>query len=184
MPQEDLVRLVERAKGGDGAASGELVRLLRGTVFAVALRWLRDHAEADDLTQDVFIHGLSRLAQVRQPACLPAWLRRTAVRRAINRLRRRRDLRPLPPDGPGAPLARDPEPLDVLVAVERATTVRHYLARLRPLDRDTLVAFYFRGRTLAQMTGDFAAPLGTVKRRLYTARRHLRDKLCSAGLNS
>jgi RNA polymerase sigma-70 factor, ECF subfamily len=184
MAHNDLVSLVERARNGDGAACGELVRLLRGTVFAVALRWLRDHAEADDLTQDVFIHGLSRLAQVRQPASLPAWLRRTAVRRAINRLRRRRDTRPLPPDGPGAPLSRDPGPLDALLAADRAATVRRCLGRLGDLDRDTLAAFYFRGRTLAQMTGDFAAPLGTVKRRLHTARGRLRDHLCRAGLAS
>src|SRR5262249_1056426 len=48
---------------------------------------------------------------------------------------------------------------------------------LRDLDRRTLVAFYFEGRSLQEMSAEFDSPVGTIKRRLHTARNRLRDKL-------
>jgi RNA polymerase sigma-70 factor (ECF subfamily) len=41
------------------------------------------------------------------------------------------------------------------------------------LDRSTLVAFYVDGRSLNEMSDDFAAPIGTIKRRLHVARKRL-----------
>ncbi len=45
------------------------------------------------------------------------------------------------------------------------------------LDRETLQAFYFEGRSLQEMSDDFRSPIGTIKRRLHTARNRLRDQL-------
>ena len=44
---------------------------------------------------------------------------------------------------------------------------------LKPLDRDTLVAFYIKGRSLKQMVREFETPVGTIKRRLHVARNRL-----------
>ena len=44
-------------------------------------------------------------------------------------------------------------------------------------DRDTLVAFYVRGESLNEMSDSFAAPLGTIKRRLHVARKRLADEV-------
>jgi RNA polymerase sigma-70 factor (ECF subfamily) len=64
-------------------------------------------------------------------------------------------------------------PLKNVLAVERQTQLRAGLARLRDLDRQTLEAFYVEGRSLQEMSGDFQAPLGTIKRRLHVARKRL-----------
>ncbi len=45
------------------------------------------------------------------------------------------------------------------------------------LDRSTLVAFYLNGRSLLEMSDDFAAPVGTIKRRLHVARKRLAKEL-------
>ena len=57
-------------------------------------------------------------------------------------------------------------PLSNVLAGERHKGVRDGLARLPKLDRQTLEAFYVKGRSLKQMSGDFKAPVGTIKRRL------------------
>ena len=44
---------------------------------------------------------------------------------------------------------------------------------MRELDRETLVAFYVKGRSLLEMSDEFDAPLGTIKRRLHIARKRL-----------
>jgi RNA polymerase sigma-70 factor (ECF subfamily) len=45
------------------------------------------------------------------------------------------------------------------------------------LDRDTLLAFYYHGQSLATISQQAAAPLGTIKRRLHMARQRLRHEL-------
>jgi RNA polymerase sigma-70 factor (ECF subfamily) len=69
--------------------------------------------------------------------------------------------------------ADDVTPLANVLAVERCAQLREGLRRLGELDRQTLEAFYVDGRSLQQMSGDFQAPLGTIKRRLHVARKRL-----------
>jgi RNA polymerase sigma-70 factor (ECF subfamily) len=49
------------------------------------------------------------------------------------------------------------------------------LNRLGDIDRQTLWAFYFEGSSLKEMSDRFESPIGTIKRRLHTARGRLRD---------
>ena len=55
--------------------------------------------------------------------------------------------------------------------------LRQGLDGLKALDRATLEAFYLRGRSLQQMSCEFATPVGTIKRRLHVARKRLRQEL-------
>ena len=61
MTWNEIFDLVERARGGDRAAYGELVTRFQPSVYAVALARLRNPAEAQELTQEVFIHGMTKL---------------------------------------------------------------------------------------------------------------------------
>ena len=61
-----------------------------------------------------------------------------------------------------------------MIRGETRTEIWKGLDRLKPLDRDTLVAFYIKGRSLKQMSREFETPVGTIKRRLHVARNRLR----------
>jgi RNA polymerase sigma-70 factor (ECF subfamily) len=130
-----------------------------------------------EVTQDVFIQVLRKIGQLRDPERFGGWLRRIAVRLAINRAVRR----PRETLGDNAILGGLPadtvNPFERVVASENAKCVRDCLDRLRDLDRRTLVAFYFEGRSIQEMSAEFDSPVGTIKRRLHTARNRLRDKL-------
>ena len=67
----------------------------------------------------------------------------------------------------------DVTPLATVLQGERSSQVRDGLARLRDLDRETLEAFYVKGQSLTEMSDEFEAPLGTIKRRLHVARKRL-----------
>ena len=161
--------LVLASKAGDRAAFGELVRRFEGVVYATALRKLGDPLEAEELAQEVFIRAMEKFG---------GWLRSITSRMAINRIVRR------PPA-----IATEPEilestacteaasPLEDVLASERKAQVRAGLARLRDMDRDTLVAFYVDGNSLAEMSRHFASPVGTIKRRLHVARKRLAKEL-------
>ena len=51
------------------------------------------------------------------------------------------------------------------------------MARLKALDRETLVAFYIQGQSLVEIAEALGAPIGTIKRRLHTARKRLKAEL-------
>src|SRR5262249_15947199 len=89
MNWDEITELVVRAQGGGREAFGTLVEKFQPTVYAVALARLRNPSEAQELTQDVFIHALRKLPQLRDPQCFAGCLRQITVRMAINRLTRR-----------------------------------------------------------------------------------------------
>ena len=104
--KKDLSLAVIAVLEGSQFTSGELVTRFQPSVYAVALARLRNPAEAQELTQEVFIHGMTKLGQLRDAHCFAGWLRQITVRMAINRLTR------------GAPTARvDAEILDNTEAV-------------------------------------------------------------------
>ena len=172
-----LACLVERAQGGDREAFGELVEQFQRTVYAVCLGRLGNPSEALELTQEVFLHVMRRLDQLREPERFAGWLRQVAVRMAINRATRR----VAPPSVEtevleGAGERRD-DPLDELIARERARRLYEGLGRLKPLDRETLTAFYIQGQSLLEMAERLETPIGTIKRRLHIARKRLKAEL-------
>jgi RNA polymerase sigma-70 factor (ECF subfamily) len=168
---------IDRARAGDRTAYGELVRRFRPAIYDVLLTWLRDPAEADDVAQEVFLHSMRKIGQLRDVRCFGAWLRQIAVRLALNRLNRRRPVASLGPTREALLPGGGDGPLDEIVRAEEQDKVREGLRHLKPLDRAMLEAFYLRSRTLREMSEEFDAPLGTIKRRLHTARQRLRELL-------
>ena len=173
-------RLVERAQDGDRAAFGELVEQFQPTVYAVCLNRLGNASEAAEMTQDVFLHVMKRLDQLREPERFAGWLRQVAARMAINRATRR-----VPPvdasrarssKAQAASMQRD-DPLDGLIRRERASRLWAGLERLKTMDRETLISFYIQGQSLLEISETLETPVGTIKRRLHTARKRLKAEL-------
>jgi RNA polymerase sigma-70 factor, ECF subfamily len=168
---------IRTAQRGDRQAFGQLVEQYQDAVYATAWRKLGNHAEAQELCQDVFCHAMRKIGDLRDPRCFGGWLRSITQRMAINRLLRRRPLGVGTADNLADTCVEYRTPLSQMLAGERAAQVRLGLKRLCALDRDTLMAFYFDGRSLVEMSRQFSAPLGTVKRRLHTARKRLAKEL-------
>jgi RNA polymerase sigma-70 factor, ECF subfamily len=169
----ELIRLVAAAQRGDREAFGELFVRFEKHVLAIALRRIGDYGEAQELTQDVFIQAMKKLDQLRVPEAFPGWLRSIANRMAINHLVRQRGDLAIEQEALEATCVERETPLAVALAAERKTSVRKGLAKLGRLDRQTLVAFYVKGKSIDEMAGDFDAPEGTIKRRLHVARKRL-----------
>jgi RNA polymerase sigma-70 factor (ECF subfamily) len=174
MTPNEIIELVQRAQAGDRQAYGELVERFQPTVYAVALARLRNPTEAQELAQEVFLHGMRKLPQLRDPHCFAGWLRQITVRMAINRLTRRGPLQKVESDVLESAEAAHSNPVDSLIRSEQAAELYRALEMLKPVDRATLVAFYIRGRSLKQMSREFETPVGTIKRRLHVARNRLK----------
>lgn len=169
--------LVRAAQAGDRLAAGELFERYQNMVLSVAYRRLGDYIDAQELVQEVFVQALQKLDQLRTPECFGSWLRSITVRMAINRMVRGDRAVSTEPVTLEATVTSSLTPEDSAIADERAGFVRAGLDRLREMDRETLVAFYVRGRSLREMSTDFDAPVGTIKRRLHVARQRLAKEI-------
>ena len=177
MEEAELQELILLAQEGDREAFGRLVLRFEKDVFAIVLRRLRNRSEALEVTQDVFIQVMRKLPQLREWERFPGWLRQIAIRMSINRAVRRPLETARGPETMAAIESAPGNPLESLMRTEAAGQVRGCLDRLRELDRRTLIAFYFEGHTLKEMSDEFDSPIGTIKRRLHTARNRLREEL-------
>jgi RNA polymerase sigma-70 factor, ECF subfamily len=177
MEEERTIALVIEAQAGSREAFGKLVQQFETTVFATVMSRLRHRAEAREVTQDVFVQAMRKLRQLREPARFGGWLRQIAVRMSINRAVRRPNETAFNPDTFHTLKAERRTPLDDLLRTERSREVWGGLNRLREMDRRTLIAFYVEGQSLKEMSDEFASPIGTIKRRLHTARNRLKQEL-------
>ncbi len=172
-----LAALVRSAQRGNREAFGELVERFQRSVYALALRRLRNHAEAQELTQEVFVQAMRKIAQLREPECFGGWLRSITTRMAINRSLRSGPVVPIERETLEATCVERHTPLAAALDREQASQVRAGLGRLRTMDRKTLEAFYVRGQSLVEMSTEFGSPIGTIKRRLHVARKRLAREL-------
>ena len=177
MNDQRLIQLIREARNGSREAFGTLVERFEPLVFAIVLRRLRNRSEAHEVTQEVFLQAMRKLPQLREPERFAGWLRQIAVRMSINRAVRRPNETVLNPQTFSTVESAPSSPLENLLRAEQAGRVRGGLERLRELDRRTLIAFYFEGHSLKQMSDEFDSPIGTIKRRLHTARNRLREEL-------
>ena len=179
MSWTEITILVDKAKTGDREAYGELVTRFQSSVYAMALSRVRNPLEAQELAQEVFVHAMRKLPQLRDARCFAGWLRRITARMAINRLTRKGPLFGAAPEVLEAVEGVVRSPADELELSEAKAGLYAGLARLKADDRAALEAFYLRGRSLKQMAREFEAPVGTIKRRLFVARQRLKDVLAA-----
>ena len=175
--KQQLIGLVRAAQQGDREALGPLFQRFHRVVYATALRSLGNHAEAQELCQEVFCQAMRKIGQLRNPVCFGGWLRSITRRMAINRAVRRAP-EVCAEAGRSAPAASSGRrPWARSSPGSGPDQLHEGLSRLGDLDRDTLVAFYFRGQSLVEMSDQFRSPVGTIKRRLHVARKRLAKQL-------
>jgi RNA polymerase sigma-70 factor, ECF subfamily len=172
-----LAETVYAAQRGDRQAFGRLVENFERAVYATAYKRLNNHAETQELCQDVFIQAMRKIDQLDDPRCFGGWLRSITDRMAINRLTRRAPVTSADPDRFASDCVETGTPLVVLLTREREDQVHRGMRRLRTMDRETLEAFYFDGRSINEMSQKFETPVGTIKRRLHVARKRLAKEL-------
>ena len=155
----------------EGSSSGfeSRVREHHRLVFQVAYSVLRNHADAEDVTQEVFLRAYRQLATLRDPERFRAWVARMSWRMALNR--RRGELRARARDD-GWFRSRGPE-----TGVEMHAALGEAIARLPEELRDTLLLAAVEGLDTREAAAILEIPEGTVRSRLHTARRRLMEAL-------
>jgi RNA polymerase sigma-70 factor (ECF subfamily) len=171
--------LVERMAEQDQEALSLLYDRHRTIVYALALRILRDAAEAEEVLSDVFFQawrGAGGFDPLR--GSVTAWLVTLCRSRAIDRLRKRgrRDaaLEEQARQAPAAPSRADAAAADWRM---HRTRILSALGSLAPEQRSALELVYFDGLSHTEIAAKLREPLGTIKTRIRQGLLHLRERL-------
>jgi len=173
LSDEALVALTAR---GEEGALAELYDRLGGVAFGLARRILRDQALAEDAVQEAFLavwRGAARFVPERSRAS--TWVLMLVHRRAVDLVRRQERRRTDPLDG--LPEEQDPIAADIPWQRLERERVLHALAQLPEREREAIELAYYGGFTQSELAERLGEPLGTIKSRMFSGLRRLRQLL-------
>lgn len=168
-------RLIGGLRRGDPASYAALVDSYGPRVRTLSRRYVVSEADADDLTQEVFVALFQALPTFRGDSSLSTFVFRIALNHGLKWRARQRPMG-LALDGLAlaSPL---PGPEQTAVRGELAETIEGALADLSAEHQEVVLLHELQGLTYAECAAVLGVPVGTVKSRLFHAFRRLRGRL-------
>jgi RNA polymerase sigma factor (sigma-70 family) len=179
LSDEALLALASRS---DEGALGELYDRYGRVAYGLALRILRDRALAEDAVQEAFLavwrSAGSFLAEQGKPS---TWILTLVHRRAVDLVRREERRRAEPLDELVQPTGEATDEEAWLRAQRQV--VQEALRKLPAEQREALELAYYGGFTQSELAERLGQPLGTIKSRMFTGLKRLRELLAESGLD-
>jgi RNA polymerase sigma-70 factor (ECF subfamily) len=176
---EDETRLLESIASGDKNAFDEFYSRFSGKVFGLTLKLVKDYAQAEEVTQEIFIE-VWRTAPQYDPSRgrLNTWLMTITHRRSVDRIRSaqasiNRDMK----IGAREYAVDEQSPEEDVMTHMEAERVGKALKRLTDVQREAITLAYYEGYTQQQIAIKLQMPLSTIKTRLRDGMIRLRDEL-------
>jgi len=165
--------LVRAAQAGDKAAFVDIVSRYQAMVTGITLGILKNFQSSEDAAQEVFITAWLKIAKIRDPSKLKAWLAQIARNTALTHLRKapKSALLPLKEE------AHTHSPDHTAASIEEHTLVLQELSQLPENLRLPLVLFYRENQSINNVAVSLGLSPEAVKKRLYRGRSALRDRV-------
>jgi RNA polymerase sigma-70 factor (ECF subfamily) len=172
----DEAALIDACLAGRPGAFDLVVERHRRTVYQLCFRFVGNHEDASDLSQDVFLRAFRGLKSFRGQASLSTWLYRIGVNVCLNRVSVK-----TPPSEPIEERqfvdARAESPSDRLLQQERGARVRSAIAHLPPKQRATLILRMYHEMSHQEIADVLGSSVGAVKANFFHAMGNLKKLL-------
>jgi RNA polymerase sigma-70 factor (ECF subfamily) len=171
--------LIQAFLAGHRDAFDVIVERHRKQVYQLCYRFLGNHEDAADLTQDVFVRAFKGLHRFKGDSALGTWLYRVGVNVCLNRVALKRPkLEALEPEQHVD--QRNPDAHDLVARDERAVVVRRAIAKLPPKQRATLVLRIYQEMSHEEIATVLGSSVGAVKANFFHALGNLKRLLGQA----
>ena len=169
------IALIASTLRGTLDAFNELMDAHEDRAFAICLRILRNREAALDATQDTFLTVFRKADRYKATAAFSTWLYRVTVNTCYDHLRKQKRKRAdrLPETHDIA----DPTSQDEFEAVDVRPQIEMALDALSPEFRAAVVLVDLEGMSIEQASDTLEVPTGTIKSRLFRARKQLSQSL-------
>ena len=177
LPEDQLTDLVLKARDGDRVAFNRLVDRFQPEILRMVYYRVRPHAEAEDLTQDIFMKAFRNVGNLREADRFRSWLYRIAVNR-VRDFHRRLRLRTmfssdsefneadLPEKGDEND---DPEALSQVLKAEFWHQIGLILKKLSRMEKEVFMLRFFDHLSISEIAGVLKKSESTIKTHLYRA---------------
>lgn len=189
-PRQSDRELVDKARDGNTAAFGELVKKHQQRIHRLAIHMLRDRAEAEDVTQETFIRAYQALARFDGRSEPYTWFYRITINLSLNRIRSRKSRKTThDTDDPrldGVLIDQKPATADPGAQAQRTEMYQALTAGIDGLSdtlRTTLILVCIDGRSHEEVASILGAPEGTIAWRVHEARRKLKEFMQARGFD-
>jgi RNA polymerase sigma-70 factor, ECF subfamily len=171
--------LVEACLARRSGAFDLIVERHRRAVYQLCYRFVGNHEDASDLSQDVFLRAYRGLHSFRGQSSLATWLYRIGVNVCLNRISAKTTLGKLtePIEDKQFVDVRAASPSDVLLQQERAARVRAAIARLPRKQRATLILRTYHEMSHQEIADVLGGSVGAVKANFFHALGNLKKLL-------
>lgn len=186
LPVRDEARLIAAILAGDTEQYHELIRPYERSVYRMALSFMKNESDAEDVAQESFLKAFRKLADFRGQAKFSTWLISITLNEARGRLRRQGTVRmesldETPEEGGhiSPALLRDwrEVPSQALERKEIRKMLEEAIASLSPLYREVLVLRDVEELSVEETAAALTINPGTVKVRLHRARMMMQKQL-------
>jgi len=172
--------LVERCLQGDRSAFAIIVERYKRQIYSIAYSMTRNHADADDLSQDTFIKAYENLRRFNLGTNFCSWLCRIAVNLCIDYLRHKKRFPEDPLDNQSQMLSNpDLNPHDNVESNELMESIMAAVDSLPADQRTVVVLREVQGIGLKDIAEIMNCSESTIRWRLHYARKKLRKRLRS-----
>ncbi|MCE4222370.1 sigma-70 family RNA polymerase sigma factor [Methylobacterium sp. C25] len=174
--------LVMRIAGGNALAMQSLYARHSTRVYRFLVRLVRDATQAEDLMSDVFFDVWQQAARFEGRSSVTTWMLGIARFKALSHLRKRQHAA-LEPEFAEAIEDEADTPEILLQKVGKAEVIRRCLAVLSTEHREVIDLVYYHERSVEEVAEITGVPAGTVKTRLFHARKRLSEQLTAMGID-
>ena len=181
MADSDL-ELMQRIKAGDALALKALYARHRVAIYRFALRLTRSEASAEDVLSEVFVDVWRHAAAFEGRSEAQTFLLAMARNKAISQLRRRRE--EALDEGAAETLEDEADTPEVTtLKASKAQALRACLMQLSPAHREVIDLVYYHEKSIEEVAHIVGVPEGTVKTRMFHARKRLSELARAAGVD-
>lgn len=143
--------------------------------YLFCVKRISDTEAAKDLSQDILCEAIRVIASGKQFLSFYSWYWKMARNKYADYISHKRDPG-LPIETAGGMAADIPQPIENIVAAENISQLNFSLSRLASIHREIIIRFYLKEQSVRQIANDLAVPEGTVKRRLFDAKKNLKER--------
>jgi RNA polymerase sigma-70 factor, ECF subfamily len=176
LPELGEADLVAACLAGRRGAFDLIVERHRRSVYQLCYRFVGNHEDASDLSQDVFLRAFRGLRNFKGQSSLGTWLYRIAVNVCLNRVSAKAPINE-PLDKQQHIDVRSESPTDRILRAERAVQVRAAITRLPRKQRAALILRMYHEMSHQEIADTLGSSVGAVKANVFHALQNLKKLL-------
>ena len=143
--------------------------------YLFCVKRISDTEAARDLSQDILYEALRVIASGKEFVSFHSWYWKMARNKYADYIASKQNSA-LPIEIAGGMAAEMPQPIENIIAAEDISQLNFSLSRLASIHREIIVRFYLKEQSVRQIASELDIPEGTVKRRLFDAKKTLKER--------